>query len=270
MEVNPFGASSTDEFAMEMISNWRRSACLPKSVTNLEKLKKKEANIQKRIAFLEEEVSILSKKTKLKSQKLQVTPSELVIFKKLSNSINHSDVYEVKLDGWKCAMKKIKKYANNNDIDCFISEVEIHSKLAPHPNIIQYLFHHYINNELCLFMTLKSCTLKDAIIQKMEKNQLFTCREIVEILTGVAKGLNQLNNENHIIHRDVKSENVFIDIGSFGEILDVTIGDFDTSIYDHHGGVTGVIGTRGFIAPEVLTCEDVTEYNYKVDGTILF
>ena len=254
---------------IEVVSNWRKSVQLPKSVCNfnLEKLRRKEKKIKERIKLLEEEIAYQTRKTKIKAQTINLTPESLIICRKLSNSINHSEVFEVKIDGWKCAMKKTKKYANNNDIECFISEVEIHSKILPHPNIIQYLFHQYINNELCLFMTLKTCTLKDAIIQKMQKNQTFTSKEIAEILIACAKGLSHLNDENHIIHRDVKSENIFIDIGPHGEIVDVTIADFDTSIQiEESTKVTGVIGTRGFIAPEVLTCEEIHEYNYKADG----
>jgi len=56
-------------------------------------------------------------------------------------------------------------------------------------------------------------------------------------------------HQRQIIHRDLKSENIFVVYGERGEIQALALGDFDQS---RRGDGTSVVGTPGMIAPEVL------------------
>jgi len=80
----------------------------------------------------------------------------------------------------------------------------------------------------------------------------------LEIVKGVAKGLRYLHSIN-IIHGDIKGRNVLI--GEGGEPL---LCDFGRSrIIDHQGFTSCVLGTIGYMAPELLGA--VEEANEDVD-----
>ena len=70
------------------------------------------------------------------------------------------------------------------------------------------------------------------------------------IAKGIASGLKFLH-ENSTIHRDIKPENILLSNGS--ESSDSVIADFGCSTMLREGQVaTGLFGTRGYIAPEIL------------------
>ncbi|GAA0173444.1 hypothetical protein LIER_27061 [Lithospermum erythrorhizon] len=73
------------------------------------------------------------------------------------------------------------------------------------------------------------------------------------VLADVAEGLNYLHNgwEKVVVHRDIKSSNVLLDIDMRGRL-----GDFGLAKLYSHGEVpntTRVVGTLGYLAPEVAT-----------------
>ena len=79
--------------------------------------------------------------------------------------------------------------------------------------------------------------------------------------------LNDIHHE-HIMHRDIKSENVFIQEGNIAKI-----GDFGISKINKEGtlGKGGICGTWEYMAPEIV---NGLQYTYRADvwslGIILY
>ena len=81
-------------------------------------------------------------------------------------------------------------------------------------------------------------------------------------------------HENEIIHRDIKSDNIFVNHNSSGEIAYLSIGDFDRAKIVANSTAKTTVGTTSWLAPEVLNSENVKEYTYSVDvwslGMVMF
>ncbi|GER56780.1 concanavalin A-like lectin protein kinase family protein [Striga asiatica] len=78
------------------------------------------------------------------------------------------------------------------------------------------------------------------------------------VLTDVAEGLNYLHNgwDQVVVHRDIKSSNVLLDNDMRGRL-----GDFGLAKLYTHGetpNTTRVVGTLGYLAPEVVTLASPT------------
>uniref|UniRef100_A0A0E0L079 Protein kinase domain-containing protein n=1 Tax=Oryza punctata TaxID=4537 RepID=A0A0E0L079_ORYPU len=99
-------------------------------------------------------------------------------------------------------------------------------------------------------------TLKSHLIKHMERK--LTYKDAVHFALSMARGLSYLHSRK-IVHRDVKTENMLLD----GE-LNLKIADFGVARIEavDPREMTGVTGTPGYMAPEVLVGEP---YNRKCD-----
>ncbi|KAJ1434540.1 Serine/threonine-protein kinase, active site [Sesbania bispinosa] len=93
----------------------------------------------------------------------------------------------------------------------------------------------------------------DKRIFECEEGKMLTWEERIEVLKNVAAGILYLHEgwDVKVLHRDIKASNVLLD-----KDMNARLGDFGLArMHDHHGQVastTRVIGTVGYIAPEVL------------------
>ncbi|CAJ1956594.1 unnamed protein product [Sphenostylis stenocarpa] len=93
----------------------------------------------------------------------------------------------------------------------------------------------------------------DKRIFECEERLVLTWEERVQVLKNVATGILYLHEgwEVKVLHRDIKASNVLLD-----KDMNARLGDFGLArMHDHHGQVastTRVIGTIGYIAPEVI------------------
>ena len=120
-------------------------------------------------------------------------------------------------------------------------------------------------------MTRYDSTLGDVIRQRRSEQKTFTKREVIQFLLDICRGV-EILHKHEIIHRDLKSDNIFVEFGRSGEVVRLVIGDFDTAKrISLHGQPKTVIGTPGFMAPEILL---KTRYGYPADvwsiGMVLY
>eukprot|EP00736_Rhodelphis_marinus_P011490 Rmarinus@m.15150 len=135
------------------------------------------------------------------------------------------------------------------------SEVDMLSKIPPHPHILKYIEHWehngtvFLVTEACLQSTLKEL-LRSAAWKDMKEP------EIVDFMIHMADALAHLHN-NNIIHRDLKPENIFYSVRS------LLLGDFGlatseraTRAHQTHAG------TLCYMSPQSMAHE---KYTSKTD-----
>ena len=145
----------------------------------------------------------------------------------------------------------------------FKNEVAVLKKTR-HPNIL--LFIGYVLRPELIIVT-QWC--KGRSLYKhlhVEESRTFTNCEIRDILFGVAQGMEYLHAK-HIIHRDLKSNNIFI---HDEDNLTVKIGDFGLATFKtRYEGVQQIYHPTGSIlwmAPEVIrTKPGVNPFTFKSD-----
>lgn len=148
-----------------------------------------------------------------------------------------------------------------------LREAEVLKSLH-HPNIIGYDDAFLAESHLCIVMEYADGgDLSVAIQRRREATRRYHEREAMGIFAQIALALRHVH-ELRILHRDVKSQNVFLTSGGV-----VKLGDFGVSKVLAASEVCAAtrIGTPQCVAPEV--CENHT-YDFKADvwglGVILY
>jgi len=165
---------------------------------------------------------------------------------------------------------------SKTDTENFEREMNILYNLPPHPNIVRYLFHKTIQGRICLFMTRYDCTLQTIIRKRRENQNYFSLEQICFIANKVLEGIRFLH-QHQIIHRDIKTENVYVSMSYEGAMKEVVIADFDSAKRIGVGTtLQSTIGTFGYMAPEVYqrNLKDVSGYTSNADvfsfGMVLY
>ena len=134
------------------------------------------------------------------------------------------------------------------DAPQFVTELQIHSKLS-HPNIVE--FFRAFSFESSTYVVLELCengSLADAI----KKRKYFTMPEIRRFMIQTCGAIKYLHQRN-IVHRDLKTGNLFLD-----RDMNVKVGDFGLAALlvsqSDYGAIrrTTMCGTPNYLAPEVL------------------
>ncbi|KAL5115295.1 Cell cycle serine/threonine-protein kinase cdc5/MSD2 [Pleosporales sp. CAS-2024a] len=130
----------------------------------------------------------------------------------------------------------------------FVTELQIHSKLS-HPNIVE--FYRAFSFDTSTYVVLELCengSLADAI----KKRKYFTMPEIRRFMIQTCGAIKYLHQRN-IVHRDLKTGNLFLD-----RDMNVKVGDFGLAALlvsqSDYGAIrrTTMCGTPNYLAPEVL------------------
>lgn len=220
-------------------------------------------------------------------RKLRVDLGQLQVLEPLVEAVGGSlaRLHVVEVDGFICVMKELDigfaRELNISLVKTFESEVQFLENLPAHPNIVRYLFHHFDHEKgrARLFMTKYSSSLRDVLVRRQAgigdpTSGLIYCRccprcthvertrdapsplhfslgEAAAILLDIAQGV-QFLHFHQILHRDLKSDNIFVQLNESSEISRVLIGDFDSakSMRELQKRYS-TVGTPGYIAPEV-------------------
>ena len=165
----------------------------------------------------------------------------------------------------KCAVKRIcKAGVSPKTLRKVRSEIELMQTLD-HPFVVS--FYDSFEDDKAIYIVMEYCgggTLGDLIhrMGKLDEHQASV------IATEVALALDYLQREAHVIHRDVKPENILLDSNGHARLSDLgfgTHGDADSACR------RTACGSPSYIAPEIIKGE---EYTGKVDvwsfGVVLF
>lgn len=166
-------------------------------------------------------------------------------------------VFLGKKNNKKIAIKLIENTKSNEHLQ----EIQIHSKLT-HPNIIQLL--EYIDvPKKCTMILLEYAPLD--VFDRLQVEDTLNIRDTCNYILQITSALQYLHRQ-HILHRDLKIENLLI---SFDH--QIKIADFGFAVDFSDGPRETFLGTNEYIAPEMLRGEP---YTTSVDiwaiGVILY
>jgi regulator of replication initiation timing len=187
-------------------------------------------------------------------------------------------IYYAYVDGWQCVCKELIDVGNNARTKAYFEkEISLLESLPHHKNIVRYLFHDVQGSKIRLFMMRYRSSLLYVLHERKRKADYFLPSEIQHLAFEIIKGLEFLHR-NQIMHRDLKSDNIFVTLNDRKQIDQVAIGDFDCAkTISANSGAKTVLGTVGFMAPEVWKNSwnsAVDVYTYKADifgyGMVLY
>ena len=186
------------------------------------------------------------------------------IRKKISRGGSGANIYECVVNGWVCCMKELLLEDVGNTklaVNALRTEIRVLEALPSHPNIVQFLFHTIAIKYIRIFTTLYSQTLRNLILQKESKGHQFAPVQVCQFLYDILNGMAFLHSHG-IFHRDLKSDNIFVSSDISGDNI-LVIGDFDQAHHFYLSMTKEVVGTPGYISPEVLKGD--TSYDYPAD-----
>ena len=135
-----------------------------------------------------------------------------------------------------------------------------------HPNIVHVVELLEDSNKYYFVLELmKSGNLMEVLKQSQENNWKLNNKDYATMTKQIVRALNYMHKKN-VIHRDLKLENVMVDIGSNEQgkpelILKLT--DFGFSkVLETNKKETNKLGTTLYMAPELFKG---VEYDHKVD-----
>ncbi|KAI4322682.1 hypothetical protein L6164_022352 [Bauhinia variegata] len=159
-------------------------------------------------------------------------------------------VYKGVLRGVEVAIKKIP-YETQHGLKEFLAEISSLGRLK-HKNIVG--FRGWCKRKRGSLMLVYDCMDNGSLDKRIfecEESMLLNWEERISVLKNVAHGILYLHEgwEVEVLHRDIKAGNVLLD-----KDMNARLGDFGLAKLHHqeHLGDTRVIGTLGYMAPELV------------------
>jgi hypothetical protein len=223
-----------------------------------------------------------------------------VMLERLGIGGSGAEVFRCSVQGLTCAAKVLNfQDAFHSSIEEFSNEVDVLIEASQRTDwVVKYLHHTYnpVSHNFVLFMEFLPGTLQSQIsLMRQKKTARFSAKTISKIGHGILSGLVALHNysredaatagmsaerapgQRPIIHRDLKPGNVFAAFNQFGDVVSLKLGDFGISklVSVTTQARTAMMGTMGYMAPEVLNAADTdAAYTTAADmysfGMLLF
>ncbi|KAK7099445.1 uncharacterized protein [Littorina saxatilis] len=160
------------------------------------------------------------------------------------------------------AMKKIEidERRKTRTQQAVLKEASILSGLK-HPNIVAFhdSFRHSDEQHVCIIQDYcDGGSLSDRIQEALSKNTTLPEKQIMQWFIQIVMAV-QFIHSKRVLHRDLKSENVFLTKNNVVKVGDFGISKMLDSTIDH---AKTVVGTPSYLSPEL--CQDIP-YNSKSD-----
>ncbi|KAM9276707.1 serine/threonine-protein kinase Nek4 [Morus bassanus] len=161
-------------------------------------------------------------------------------------------------DSKQYVVKKLNlKNASNRERKAAEQEAQLLSQLK-HPNIVTYR-ESWQGEDGLLYIVMGFCEGGDLYHKlKEQKGKLLPENQVVEWFVQIAMALQYLH-EKHILHRDLKTQNVFLTRTNIIKVGDLGIARVLENQYDM---ASTLIGTPYYMSPELFSNKP---YNYKSD-----
>nr|XP_020652330.1 serine/threonine-protein kinase Nek4 isoform X1 [Pogona vitticeps]XP_020652331.1 serine/threonine-protein kinase Nek4 isoform X2 [Pogona vitticeps] len=161
-------------------------------------------------------------------------------------------------DNKQYVIKKLNlKHASRRERKAAEQEAQLLSQLK-HPNIVTYR-ESWEGEDGMLYIVMGFCEGGDLYHKlKEQKGQLLPESQVVEWFVQIAMALQYLH-EKHILHRDLKTQNVFLTRSNIIKVGDLGIARVLENQYDM---ASTLIGTPYYMSPELFSNKP---YNYKSD-----
>ncbi|XP_031217584.1 serine/threonine-protein kinase Nek4 isoform X2 [Mastomys coucha] len=161
-------------------------------------------------------------------------------------------------DGKQYVIKKLNlRNASSRERRAAEQEAQLLSQLK-HPNIVTYK-ESWEGGDGLLYIVMGFCEGGDLYRKlKEQKGQLLPESQVVEWFVQIAMALQYLH-EKHILHRDLKTQNVFLTRTNIIKVGDLGI----ARVLENHSDMAStLIGTPYYMSPELFSNKP---YNYKSD-----
>ncbi|XP_054406339.2 serine/threonine-protein kinase Nek4 isoform X6 [Pongo abelii] len=161
-------------------------------------------------------------------------------------------------DGKQYVIKKLNlRNASSRERRAAEQEAQLLSQLK-HPNIVTYK-ESWEGGDGLLYIVMGFCEGGDLYRKlKEQKGQLLPENQVVEWFVQIAMALQYLH-EKHILHRDLKTQNVFLTRTNIIKVGDLGIARV---LENHCDMASTLIGTPYYMSPELFSNKP---YNYKSD-----
>ncbi|CAH1451193.1 unnamed protein product [Lactuca virosa] len=149
------------------------------------------------------------------------------------------------------AIKRLNRdgYQGNNE---FRNELEMVSSFH-HPNIITFIGYCDEDNHMIIVYDYAKNGSLDHHLQNPDKMRSLTWAQRLKICLGAAKGLKYLHSglgeHNRVIHRDMKSANILLDVNLEAKICDFGLSRFGARNQEETQLLTKAAGTRYYMDP---------------------